>query len=184
MKIVLTRDVPRLGRDGDIVTVADGYARNYLFPRQLAIVAKASALKQQAARVEREKQKVADQLSAAQANAVNLQDKQFQVIGRAAAHSTRLYGSVTEADIAEAIKASTGIEVDKRRISHIDPVKVTGLYSLTVRLHPDVVVPFTVDVVTQEQLETRAREAAKAAEEAAAKEAAAQAAAAAEAVEA
>lgn len=172
MKIVLTRDVPRLGRDGDIVTVADGYARNYLFPRQLAIVAKASALKQQASRIEREKQKVADQLSAAQANAERLQGKQFQVIGKAAAHSTRLYGSVTEADIAEAIKTATGVEVDKRRISHIDPIKVTGLYSLTVRLHPDVVVPFTVDVVTQEQLDARAAEAAKAA----AAEAAAQAA--------
>ncbi len=175
MKIVLTRDVPRLGRDGDIVTVADGYARNYLFPRQLAIVAKAAALKQQAARIEREKQQVAEQLHAAQASAVNLQDKQFQVVGKAAAHSTRLYGSVTEADIAEAIKAATGIEVDKRRISHIDPIKVTGSYSLTVRLHPDVVVPFTVEVVTQEQLDAYAREAAKAAEEAAAQAALAEA---------
>ncbi|GDX39755.1 50S ribosomal protein L9 [Armatimonadota bacterium] len=173
MKIVLTRDVPQLGRDGDIVTVADGYARNYLFPRHLAVVAKASALKQQVERVAREKQKVAEQLSAAQANATSIQDKQFQVIGKAAVHSTRLYGSVTEADIAEVIKTTTGIEVDKRRISHIDPIKVTGLFSLTLRLHPDVVVPFTVEVVTQEQLEVRAREAAKAAEDVAAKEAAA-----------
>ncbi len=168
MKIVLTRDVPKLGRDGDILTVADGYARNYLFPRQLAIVAKASAVKQQAIRAEREKQKVADQLVSAQASAANIQDKQFQVIGKAAPHSTRLYGSITEADIAEVIKAVTGIEVDKRRISHIDPIKVTGSHSLTVRLHPEVVVPFSVEVVTQEQLDARA----KAAEEAAAKEAA------------
>lgn len=157
MKIILTRDVPKVGHNGDIITVANGYARNYLFPRQLAVVAKGNALKQHSARLEREKQKAVELLSAAQQQGEQIRDKQYQVIGKAAPHSTRLYGSVTEADIADAIKAAVGLTVDKRRISHIDPIKVTGHYSLTIRLHPDVIVPFTVEVVTEEIIIARQR---------------------------
>jgi large subunit ribosomal protein L9 len=174
MKIILTRDVPKLGRDGDIVTVADGYARNYLFPRQLAVVAKGAALKQHTARVEREIAKSSAQLATAQANGEQLRDKQFQILAKASPRSTRLFGSVTEADVAEKIKEQIGIDVDKRRISLIDPIKLTGTYALTARLHPEVVVPFTVEVVTQEILDAREK-ARLAAEEKAAKEAAAQA---------
>jgi large subunit ribosomal protein L9 len=176
MKVILTRDVPKVGRDGEIITVANGYARNYLFPRQLAVVAKAAALKQQVVRQEREKQKVVEQLSAAQKSGEQIRDKQYQIVGKAAAHSTRLYGSVTESDIAGAIQAVTGVTVDKRRISHIDPIKTTGVYELTLRLHPDVVVPFSVEVVTEEILAARAHAAelaAAVAAEKAAKEAAA-----------
>jgi large subunit ribosomal protein L9 len=187
MKVILTRDVPKVGKDGEIVTVANGYARNYLFPRQLALVAKGAAMKQHENRIAREVAKSANLLSAAQQNAEKLRDKQFQILGKASAKSTRLFGAVTEADVAEAIQKEIGLEVDKRKISLIDPIKVTGLYELTAKLHPDVIVPFTVEVVTAEQLEARekarlaveeraAKEAARSAEAAAAKEAAARAA--------
>ena len=172
MKVILTRDVPKVGQHGEIITVADGYARNYLFPRQLAVVAKAGAVKLHAARQEREKQRAVDQLVVAQKSGEQLKDKQFQIVARSAAHSTRLYGSVTDADVADAIKADTGIEVDKRRISHSDPIKVTGMYSFTLRLHHEVIVPFTVDVVTEEILAARQRAVEQAAAEAAAAEAA------------
>lgn len=158
MKVILTRDVPKVGKDGEIVTVADGYARNYLFPRQLAVVAKGAAMKQHTNRLNREATRGAAQLSTAQQNAEKLRDRQFQILAKASPRSTRLFGSVTEADVAEVIRKSTGVDVDKRKISLIDPIKMTGVYELTAKLHTDVVVPFTIDVVTPEQLEARERD--------------------------
>jgi large subunit ribosomal protein L9 len=175
MKVILTRDVPNVGKDGEVVSVADGYARNYLFPRQLAIVAKGNAMKTHNARIAREASKGAALLSAAQQSGETLRGKQFQIVGRSAPKSTRLFGSITEADVAAKIQDETGVIVDKRRISLIDPIKVTGIYELTARLHADVTVPFSIEVVTPEQLEVREK-ARIAAEEKAAKEAERQAA--------
>jgi large subunit ribosomal protein L9 len=157
MKVILTRDVPKLGRDGEVVAVADGYARNYLFPRQLAVVAKGAAMKQHEARIQRESSKTATMLTVAQDSSERLRDQQFQIIAKASAKSTRLFGAVTEADVAEAIKQKLELEIDKRKISHFDPIKQTGMYELSARLHPEVVVPFTIEVVTQEQLDARER---------------------------
>jgi len=171
MKVILTRDVPKVGQDGEIVVVADGYARNYLFPRQLAVVAKGAAVKQHEARLAREEAKVSDLLVSAQASGEKITGKEFQIVAKANAKSTRLFGAITEADVAEAIHKETGVEVDKRRISLVDPIKITGNYSLTIRIHPEVTVPFTVDVVTPETLEAREK-VRLVAEEKAAKEAA------------
>ncbi len=157
MKVILTRDVPKVGRDGEIVTVADGYARNYLFPRSLAFVAKGAVIKQHANRVAREEAKVAALLATAQENGEKLREQNFQMMGKASPKSTRLFGAITEADVAEIIQKNLGIEVDKRRISLIDPIKTTGHYDLTARLHTDVVIPFSIDVVTQEQLDAAER---------------------------
>jgi large subunit ribosomal protein L9 len=186
MKVILTRDVPKLGRDGEIVAVADGYARNYLFPRQLALVAKGAALKQHEDRVAREVAKASNLLTTAQAAAEKLNGQEFQILAKASAKSTRLFGSVTEADVAEKIKDTLGVDVDKRKISLIDPIKIAGKYALTAKLHPEVVVPFSIDVVTQEILDQRERERQHEADrlaKAAAKVAAAEAAAAAAAAE-
>ena len=155
MKVILTRDVPQVGKDGEVVTVADGYARNYLFPRQLAVVAKGAAMKNHEARITREIAKGAALLAAAQQSAAKLRDRQFQIVGRAAPKSSRLFGSVTEADVAAKIQDETGVIVDKRRISLIDPIKVTGIFELTARLHTEVTVPFVIEVVTPDQLEAR-----------------------------
>lgn len=171
MKVILTRDVPNVGKDGEVVQVADGYARNYLFPRQLAVVAKGAAMKTHEARIARDLAKGAALLTAAQQSADRLRDKQFQIVGRAAPKSTRLFGSVTEADVSAKIQDETGVIVDKRRISLIDPIKVAGVYELTAKLHADVTVPFSVEVVTPELLEAREKQR-LAAEEKAAKEAA------------
>lgn len=171
MKVIMTRDVPKVGKDGEMVVVADGYARNYLFPRQLAVVADRAAVKNHQARIQRETDKSASLLSTAQEQGEKLNGKEFQILARAAARSTRLFGAVTEADVAETIKEALGYDVDKRRVSLINPIKVTGTYELTARLHNDVIVPFKIEVVTQEILDERAR-AAAAAEARAAKEAA------------
>lgn len=166
MKVILTRDVPKVGKDGEIVIVANGYARNYLFPRHLALVATRDVTKLHALRLTREVARGAQLLSEAQENAIKINGIQLQLMGKASPRSNRLFGAITEADVAEAIQKQTGITVDKRKISLIDPIKVTGTFELTVKLHADVIVPFTVDVVTQEQLDLRekARLAAEAAE--------------------
>ncbi len=155
MKIILTRDVPKVGKDGEIVTVADGYARNYLFPRQLALVATKDVTKQHEMRVAREAAKGAQQLSDAQANGVKVSGVTLQLMGKTSPRSNRLFGAITEADVADALQRATGVTVDKRKISLIDPIKITGIYELTAKLHADVTVPFTIDVVTPEQLEQR-----------------------------
>jgi len=157
MKVILTRDVPKVGKDGEIVMVANGYARNYLFPRQLAVVAKGAAMKQHENRVSREVAKGVAQLTAAQTSAEKLNGRHFQIIAKASPKSTRLFGAVTEADVAQIIQSELGIDVDKRRISLIDPIKTTGSHSLTARLHTDVTASFDIEVVTQEQLEARER---------------------------
>ncbi len=172
MKVILTRDVPKVGKDGEIVVVANGYARNYLFPRQLALVATKDVTKLHATRMIREAAKSAQQLTDAQANGAKITGVQLQIMGKASPRSNRLFGAVTEADVAEALQSATGVAVDKRKISLIDPIKLTGTYELTAKLHPDVIVPFTIDIVTLEQLEAREK-ARVAAEAAAAKEAAA-----------
>lgn len=169
MKVILTRDVPKLGKDGEVVLVADGYARNYLFPRQLAVVAKGAAMKQHENRIAREVERGKAQLATAQENATKIEGKTYQLIGKASPRSNRLFGAITEADVADAIQKETGVTVDKRRISLIDPIKITGTYELNARLHPDVTTPFSIEVVTQEQLDAREK-ARIAAEEKAAKE--------------
>jgi len=158
MKVILTRDVPKVGKDGDIVMVADGYARNYLFPRQLALVAKGAAMKEHSNRLAREVTKSANLLSDAQAASAKLNGASFQILAKASPKSTRLFGAITEADVAETILKETGVIVDKRKISLIDPIKVTGAYELNAKLHPDITVPFTINVVTQEQLDTAERQ--------------------------
>ncbi len=173
MKVILTRDVPKVGTDGEIVAVADGYARNYLFPRQLAVVAKGGAMKQHEARIAREIARTAQLLATAQQNGEILKDQHFLLIAKASPKSTRLFGSITEADVAENILKTLGLEIDKRKISLIDPIKVTGQYSLTAKLHPEVTVSFTIEVATQEQLDHREHEKVLAIEKAAKAEAAA-----------
>jgi large subunit ribosomal protein L9 len=155
MKVILTRDVPKVGKDGEIIAVADGYARNYLFPRQLAVVAKGAALKQHENRITREVAKTATLLSNAQASGEKLRDQSFQIMARSNPKSNRLFGAITEADVVEIIQKNLGIEVDKRRVSLIDPIKLTGTYDLSVRLHPEVTVPFKIEVVTPEILEAK-----------------------------
>lgn len=172
MKVILTRDVPKLGKDGEVLMVANGYARNYLFPRQLAVVAKGSALKQHEQRVVREVEKGKAQVVTAQESAAKIEGKTYQILGKASPRSNRLFGAVTEADVAEAIEKETGVVIDKRRISLVDPIKITGSYDLTARLHSEVTVAFAIEIVTPEQLEAREK-ARILAEEKAAKEAAA-----------
>lgn len=180
MKVILQRDIPKVGKGGDIVTVKDGYARNYLFPRLYAVAATGGALREHEARAKREAEREARNVGQAKAGAEKMQDLTLTIIGKVGT-GTKLYGSITAGDLAEAIQKECGVAVDRRRIGLADPIKNLGIYTVPIRLHTDYVVSVKVDVVSPEELERRRIQAAKEAEAARVAAEAAAAAAAAEA---
>jgi large subunit ribosomal protein L9 len=145
MKIVLRADVDNLGHKGDIVDVADGYARNYLVPRGLALKASAGIQKQaDAMRRNREARDKRDR-EAAQALAAQFEGRTITIKARAGAEG-RLFGSVTSVDVADAVHKQTGAEIDRRKLNLDEPLKELGGVDLQVRLHPDVVANLHVEV--------------------------------------
>ena len=148
MKIVLREDVDTLGRKGDLVEVADGYARNYLVPRGIAMKATKGVVAQaESMRRSREVKETRDR-DAAQAIAAQLGSKALEVKARAG-EGGKLFGSVTTADIADAIQAQTGIEIDRRKVDLADPIRELGDADITVKLHTDVSVAVVVHVVAE-----------------------------------
>jgi large subunit ribosomal protein L9 len=147
MEVILREHVEHLGRRGDVVKVADGYARNYLLPRKLALTVTEGNRKQ----IERERQiaekREADERVAAEAMAARLVGLEI-AIARRVGETEALYGSVTSADIAEAL-AAKGFEVDRRRVQLAEPIKQLGEFDVPVRLHRDVSATVKV-VVTRE----------------------------------
>lgn len=145
-KLILTHEVTGLGAPGDVVEVRDGYARNYLLPRGLATAWTRGAQKQvDSIRAARRKREIA---TAEDARAVRdaLQAKAVRVTGRAGA-SGRLFGSVTTADIADAVAAAGGPSLDRRKIEIPAPIKAVGSHKVLVRLHEAVEATVTVEVV-------------------------------------
>ncbi|GHF43000.1 50S ribosomal protein L9 [Streptomyces mashuensis] len=146
MKIILTHEVSGLGVAGDVVDVKDGYARNYLVPRGFAIRWTKGGEKD----VEqiRRARKIREIASVEQANEVKAQLEGVKVrLATRAGEAGRLFGSVTPADIAAAIKSSGGPEVDKRRVEVGSPIKTLGAHQVSVRLHADVVAKLGIEVV-------------------------------------
>jgi large subunit ribosomal protein L9 len=146
MRLILTQEVTGLGGPGDVVEVRDGYGRNYLVPRGLAMVATRGAEKQIAQiRRAREVREVRD-LGQAQAIAAQLRSLPVRLPGRAG-QGGRLFGSVTAADVADAVLAAGGPKLDRRRIELHNPIKALGRHLVSVRLHPEVVAEVHVEVV-------------------------------------
>ncbi len=147
MEVILRDHVDNLGRRGEVVKVADGYARNYLLPRKLALVATPGNLKQ----VERERVKLdakeAEEKDAAAAIGAKMSGVDV-VISRKVGDTEALYGSVTSADIAEALERK-GFEVDKRKIGLREPIKKLGTHTVPLRLHREVTVELAVRVVAE-----------------------------------
>jgi large subunit ribosomal protein L9 len=146
MKLILTQEVTGLGTSGDTVEVKGGYGRNYLLPRGLAIKATRGAEKQvESLRRARASREVAT-LEEARAVASRLGELTVRVPARAGAGG-RLFGRVTTADIAAAVTAAGGPELDRRRIDLPSSVKTTGQHTVTVRVHPEVTTELTIEVV-------------------------------------
>jgi large subunit ribosomal protein L9 len=146
MRVILRADLANVGKRGDICEVADGFARNYLFPKGLAITASEGAVSQAAAMRRARDLRDAQDRSAAEEVARALVAKVIQIRARAGSEG-RLFGSVTAADVVDAVAAQTGVELDRRKLHLDDPIKTLGTHSVAVRLHTDVQFPVTVDVV-------------------------------------
>ncbi|MGW7350232.1 50S ribosomal protein L9 [Streptomyces sp. Z26] len=145
MKIILTHEVSGLGTAGDVVVVRDGYARNYLVPRGLAIRWTKGG-EQDVAQIRRGR-KIREIATIEQANEVKGQLEAVTVaLSVRAGEGGRLFGSVTPADIAAAVKDAKGPELDKRRVELGTPIKTLGSHKVSVRLHPEVVASFDVEV--------------------------------------
>jgi large subunit ribosomal protein L9 len=145
IEIILKEHVEHLGRRGEIVKVADGYARNYLFPRKLALAVTVANKRL----IERERAKAeardAEEQMTAQALATRIEAVELAIARRVGENDT-LYGSVTSADIAEAL-AERGLPVDRRRIQLADPLKALGDHAVPVKLHREVTAQIKVKIV-------------------------------------
>ena len=147
-KLILTHDVTNLGTVGDVVEVKDGYARNYLLPRKLATPWTKGAQRQLDQMAEARRKRSIQSLEQAQEARAWLIENVVTVIATAGANG-RLFGAVSTADLARAVKEAGGPAIDRRKIEVIPPIKSTGRHSATVRLHTDVVAPIEVNVVAR-----------------------------------
>ena len=147
MKLILTGDVPNLGAPGDIVEVKDGYGRNYLLPRGLAIVATRGAEKQVDSIRRAQKSREIRDLGHAREVATQLGNLSVTVKAKAAGDSGRLFGSVTAADVVDAVRAAGGPALDRRTVDVPGQIKTVGTHPVTVRLHPEVTTEMAVAVV-------------------------------------
>jgi large subunit ribosomal protein L9 len=145
VRVILRADVDRVGKKGDVLEVADGYARNFLVPRGLAFKAADGAIAQaQSMRRSRDVRDAADR-SAAEDVARQLVPQVITVSGRAGAEG-RLFGSITTADVVAAVQAQTGIELDRRKVHLDEPIREVGTHRVSVKLHSEVEFPVTVEV--------------------------------------
>ena len=147
MKIILTADVPNLGAPGDIVQVKDGYGRNYLLPRKMAIVATRGAEKQVETIKRAQRARQIRDLGHAKEVAAELGKLSFTVKAKAAGDSGRLFGSVTASDVVDAVRAGGGPALDKRAVEVSGQIKTVGKHAVTVRLHPAVTTEVEISVV-------------------------------------
>ena len=146
MRLVLRSDVAQVGKKGDIVDVSDGYGRNFLLPKGLAFVA-SQGVEAQAAKMRQSRDvRDASDRSAAQDVATSLVPKVVTITARAGAEG-KLFGSVSTAEIADAVAAQTGVTIDRRDLHLDEPIKTVGTHLVPAKLHAEVEFPITVEVV-------------------------------------
>lgn len=145
MKIVLLKDVKDVGKRNEVVNVSDGYARNFLFPQKLALEATPAAIKEIERKRAIEAAKEAERRAEAQAKAEALKGKVIHISVRCG-DKGRLYGSITNAEIAEELEKQHGIQVDKRKIDLSDPIRSVGDVSVVVWLYQGITTTMTVRV--------------------------------------
>ena len=146
MKVILVKDVASLGHEGDVVDVADGYARNYLVPKSLAVAATRGALKDaEAIRTKRAEAEASARASAEEIAQILAGGR--VVVAARAADEGKLFGSIGARDIAEAIAKYTGVTIPADQVRLTGPIKDIGLHTITVRPHAEVSIEITLDVI-------------------------------------
>lgn len=144
MEVVLRQDVPSLGKKGDLVRVKDGYARNYLFPKDLAVPATKGTLREQESLHEAKKEKEDRVLTQAQKDGASIDGK--TVVFQAKAGQGRIFGSITPEDIAAKIQKMYKVTIDKRKVLLDENLKELGEHEVFVQLHPKVRVKVHVEI--------------------------------------
>lgn len=137
MKVILTQDVPNQGKKGALINVSDGYARNYLLPRGLAIEATKKAIADLKAKEDAAVRRAALEKQNAAETAEKLLGVAVKIV-KSGSDDGRLYGSVTTMEIAEALKEQHGIDIDRRKLSVSDSIKTYGTYTVDVKLYPEI----------------------------------------------
>ena len=145
MKVILQKEVEKLGTPGEVVTVADGYARNYLVPRGFAIPATKGAVRHADTLKRAHEERAAKARGEAETLAERLAGARIQVTHRAGEEG-KLFGSITAQDLAEEIERQAGQPVDRRAIHLDEPIRSVGSHEVHVRLHPEVTATVIVDV--------------------------------------
>ena len=145
MKVILTQDVKGQGKKDQIVEVSDGYARNFLFPKKLAVPADAKVINDIKNKQSSAKHKEEVERENARALAKKLSETTIKLTAEAGADG-RFYGAITSKDIAEALKAQAGIEADKRKILLDSPIKAFGTYKIELKIYADISGKFNVTV--------------------------------------
>ena len=149
MKVILLEDVKGTGKKGQVVNASDGHARNFLLPRKLAIEATDSNLASLEAQQKKAEHKVAQEVKAAKELAEKLQAKPITIAAKVG-DKGRMFGSISNKEIAEAVQSQLGVAVDKKKIVLTEPVKSVGSYTATAKLHTQVSVNLTFEVVAAE----------------------------------
>ncbi len=150
MKVILTQDVKAQGKKGDIINVSDGYARNFLLPKGLAVEADAKNLNDQMNKDAAKQHKIDVEIAEAKEIAAKL-EKVKVVIKATSGSDSRLYGAVTVKEIADALMAQFNINIDKRKIVLNKPIKNFGEYTLDVKLYTKIAGKLSVSVVSDKQ---------------------------------
>ena len=145
MKVILTADVKGQGKKDQVIDVSDGYARNFLFPKKLAIPADSKGLNEVKNKESAKQHKIDVEREEAQKTAKKLETTVVRIVG-AAGPDKRLYGSVTSKEIAETLKKDFNVDIDKRKISLKEPIKSFGTFTVDVKLFADVNGKITVEV--------------------------------------
>lgn len=146
MKVILNQTVPKVGKEGSVVTVADGFARNYLFPRGLAILADKKQIEALGKRNARIAERTAGQKSAAEGVRDQLNGKTVRLEGKVGSGTSKLFGAITSQDVTDAIAKQLGVTLDKKQVALIEPIKRLGKHLVELDLHREVDAKVTVDV--------------------------------------
>ena len=145
MKVILMQDVKGKGKKGQMIEVSDGYARNYMLPRKIAVEATADAVNTMRMNDKAAAEKAAKERAEAVEVSKRLREMTLVVTAKGGG-AGRLFGSVTNQEIADALKAKTGIALDKRKIVISDPIKNVGTYTVTCKLGYEISAPLTVKI--------------------------------------
>ena len=148
LKVILSQDVKGTGKKGDLVNVSDGFARNYLFPRKLAVEASAQALSEKSNRESAAAFRLAEEKAAAEAKKAKIHGKTIKIIGKAG-QSGKLFGSITPKEIVEVLRTQYGLELDKKKVTLHSDIKTFGTFSCEVKLYTGIVAEVTIEVVKE-----------------------------------